>query len=316
MTRIMRDSTTPTDIPVRGTELAAGYTTGKFAWSAAGYARFPGVPHVRIDCLGTSPEGSEILDVEPGCAGVSTAATWARNRRAAFPGGYPPIIYCSRGMLPSLLAAMNAAGLHIVKDFRLWIATLDGTKEIGDMTGVIAVQHKRARKQKNGKWIEPPGDKVTRGHYDESIVYDDDWHPEDDLPYARKEIIGMVRNGVEEELRNPRTKQEVLNLVKNGVAAELRNSKTREEILNLVKNGVAAELRAGIGTSGVTPARGAEAAVSAQGSLSSISQQLDELTRIVTALQPATPPVTGPGIAPAAPAAHGGADGDAPPAQG
>ena len=136
---------------------------------------------------------------------------------------------------------------------------------------------------------------------------------EDDLPYARKEIVGMVKNGVEEELRAPGTKQEILNLVKNGVAAELRNSKTREEILNLVKNGVAAELRAGIGTSGVTPARGAEAAVSANESLSSISQQLDELTRIVTALQPATPPVTGPGIAPAAP---GDADGDASPAQG
>jgi hypothetical protein len=309
MTRIMRDSTTPTDIPVRGTELAAGYTTGKFAWSAAGYARFPGVPHVRIDCLGTSPEGSEILDVEPGCAGVSTAATWAKNRRAAFPGGYPPIIYCSRGMLPSVLAAMNAAGLRIVKDFRLWIATLDGTKEIGDMTGVIAVQHKRARRQKNGKWIEPPGEKVTRGHYDESIVYDDDWHPEDDLPYARKDIIDMVKNGVQQELRDPRTKQEILNLVKKGVAAELRAASTREEVLNLVKKGVAAELQAGIGTSGVTPARGAEAAVSAQEALNGIALQLTELMRIVTGLQTATPPVT-------APAAPGGADGAAPPAQG
>jgi hypothetical protein len=315
MTRIMRDSTTPTDIPVRGTELAAGYTTGKFAWSAAGYARFPGVPHVRIDCLGTSPEGSEILDVEPGCAGVSTAATWAKNRRAAFPGGYPPIIYCSRGMLPSLLAAMNAAGLRIVKDFRLWIATLDGTKEIGDMTGVIAVQHKRARRQKNGKWIEPPGEKVTRGHYDESIVYDDDWHPEDDLPYARKDIVGMVKNGVAEELRDPRTKREILNLVKNGVAAELRAASTREEVLNLVRNGVAAELQAGIGTSGVTPVRGAEAAVSAQEALASITEQLTELMRIVTGLQTATPPVTAP-AAPGGADEPGGADGAAPPAQG
>ena len=315
MTRIMRDSTTPTDIPVRGTELAAGYTTGKFAWSAAGYARFPGVPHVRIDCLGTSPEGSEILDVEPGCAGVSTAATWAKNRRAAFPGGYPPIIYCSRGMLPSVLAAMNAAGLRIVKDFRLWIATLDGTKEIGDMTGVIAVQHKRARRQKNGKWVEPPGEKVTRGHYDESIVYDDDWHPEDDLPYARKDIIDMVKNGVQQELRDPRTKQEILNLVKKGVAAELRAASTREEVLNLVKKGVAAELQAGIGTSGVTPARGAEAAVSAQEALNGIALQLTELMRIVTGLQTATPPVTAP-AAPGGADEPGGADGAAPPAPG
>src|SRR5712691_3933757 len=148
MTRIMRDSTTPADVPVRGTELAAGYTTGKFKWSEEGYARFPGVPHIRIDCLGTGPEGADILDVEPGCAGIGTAAPWAKTRRAAFPGGYPPIIYCNRGMLPAVLAAMNAAGLHLVQDFRLWVATLDGTQRIGDMTGVTAVQHKRARHQK------------------------------------------------------------------------------------------------------------------------------------------------------------------------
>jgi hypothetical protein len=112
---------------------------------------------------------------------------------------------------------------------------------------------------------------------------------EDDMPYTRKDIVGMVKNGVEQELRAPSTKQ---------------------EILNLVKNGVAAELRAGIGTSGVTAVRGAEAAVSAKELLSSISQQLDELTRIVTALQPATPPVTPPVTAPQ------GADGGAPPAHG
>jgi hypothetical protein len=133
---------------------------------------------------------------------------------------------------------------------------------------------------------------------------------EDDMPYTRKDIVGMVKNGVEQELRAPSTKQEILNLVKNGVEQELRAPSTKQEILNLVKNGVAAELRAGIGTSGVTAVRGAEAAVSAKELLSSISQQLDELTRIVTALQPASPPVTPPVPAPQ------GADGGAPPAHG
>ena len=57
---------------------------------------------------------------------------------------------------------MNAAGLEIVKDFRLWIATLDGTKTVPDMTGVTAVQF--------------AGENMTGGHFDESIVYDDDWH--------------------------------------------------------------------------------------------------------------------------------------------
>jgi len=58
--------------------------------------------------------------------------------------------------------AMNAAGLEIVKDFRFWIVTLDGTKKVADITGVTAVQF--------------AGPTMTGGHYNESIVYDDEWH--------------------------------------------------------------------------------------------------------------------------------------------
>jgi hypothetical protein len=190
-------------------------------------------------------------------------------------------------MLPSLFAVMNAAGLHIVHDFRLWIATQDGTKRISDMTGVIAVQYKRDRHRENGKWTEPPGKGVTRGHYDESIVYDDDWHPEDDLPYARQDMVGMVKHGVAEVLRDPKAKGEILNLVKKGVAEELRAASTREEVLRLVKKGVAEELRAGVGASGVTAAQGAEAAVGAKDVLGVIKLQLSELTNMVAALQAA-----------------------------
>ena len=72
---------------------------------------------------------------------------------------------------------MNAVGLQVVRDFRLWIATLDGTETVHDMTGVTAVQHKRApREHADGTLAEPPSDSVTAGHYDESIVYDDHWH--------------------------------------------------------------------------------------------------------------------------------------------
>ena len=162
MTRIMRDSTTPTDIPIHGTDLVAGYANGSFKWSADGFARFSGIPHIRIDPSGTNPENAEVLDVERGDADVPTAVTWAKKRKAAFPDGYPPIIYCNRSTLTPLFNAMNAAGLHVVRDFRTWIATLDGTKTVHDMTGVTAVQY--------------AGSDLTGGHYDESIVYDDLWH--------------------------------------------------------------------------------------------------------------------------------------------
>ena len=159
----MRDSTNLRDIPIHGTDLVAGYVNGNFVASKEDFARFHGIPHVHIDVFGTDPEDAGVLDFEPGDRqDPAMAAIWAKRRRAAFPGHYPPVIYCNRSQLTLLFNGMNAAGLEIVKDFRLWIATLDGTKTVADMTGVTAVQF--------------AGERITGGHYDESIVYDDDWH--------------------------------------------------------------------------------------------------------------------------------------------
>src|SRR5215467_14263172 len=237
MTRIMRDSDRPADIPIRGTDIAAGYVTGPGKWPAKAYQRFRRIEHARIDCRGTKPEKAEILDVEEGCSDVHKAVTWVKKRKAAFPGAYPPIVYCNRSTLAPLFQAIRAAGLHVKKDFRLWVTTLDGTKKISPMRGVTAVQY--------------AGEDITGGHYDESIVYDDNWHPGDDMPYTKKEI------------------------------------------LDLVKKGVAAELSAPIGTSGITPAQGAKAAVDAQDALAGLARQLADLTALVKALPAATPPPDG-----------------------
>jgi len=139
---------------------------------------------------------------------------------------------------------MNAAGLHVVKDFRLWVATLDGTRRLQNMTGVMAVQY--------------ADEGITGGHYDESIVYDDDWHPEDDMPYTRKDIVGMV---------------------KEGVAKELGADAIKKDIRGLVKQVVAEELQAVIGPSADT-------------TLTGIAQQLTHLNDLLTA-PPTTPTATG-----------------------
>jgi len=161
MTRLMRDSTTAADIPLHGLDLVAGYRNGRFEWSDADWQRFPGIGHVYIDVNGTHPQDAGVLDVEPFDATTTQAVGWVKQRLALKPD-YPPVIYCNRSTLTPLFNAMNAAGLQVVKHFRLWVATLDGTKTLPDMTGVTAVQY--------------AGENLTGGHYDESIVYDDAWH--------------------------------------------------------------------------------------------------------------------------------------------
>ena len=83
----------------------------------------------------------------------------------------------------------------------------------------------------------------------------------------------------------PFTDKEIVKLVKKGVAAELKgDTATRREIIDLVKRGVAAELKAPIGTTGISPAQGAQAAVNVQDALAKLTQQVADLTALVQAL--------------------------------
>jgi hypothetical protein len=177
----MRDSTNAFDIPTMGTQIAAGYSNGTFAWPKASFNRFPDIPHVHIDVNGADPVGSDVLDVETGDATVNVAVAWTLAKHHLTPGAYPPIIYCNRSTLTPLFNAMNAANLKVVKDFRLWVATLDGTKTLGDMTGVTAIQY--------------AGEAQTHGHYDESIVYDRNWFSEI-VPPKKKAIRAILIRGL------------------------------------------------------------------------------------------------------------------------
>jgi hypothetical protein len=263
MTRIMRDSDAPSAVPTQGTDIVAGYVSGSATWPRGAYDRFRGIPHAHIDCLGTMPEKAEILDVEDGCSTVQAAVSWVRKRKAAFPGAYPPVLYCNGSTLTPLFNAMHAAGFHVIRDFRVWLATLDGTKKIHDMTGIIAVQYKRAPNLLPDGSLERPSSSVTAGHYDQSIVYDDAWDPGDDLPYTRQQIRHWVQRGA---------------------AAGLGDGRSNREILKLVRQGVEAELGAAIETSGVSAAQGAAAAVHAGDALAGISGQLTALAVQVAAL--------------------------------
>jgi hypothetical protein len=176
MTRIMRDSTTAADIPLSGCQLVAGYSNGQFMWTPEDWARFGGMPKVRIDVNGSNSSGAGVLDVEPRDTTPAEAVTWVQHRRALFPGSVPTI-YCNRSTSVLVQAAMHDHGLMLATMYTLWIATLDGTKTLPDMRGVVAVQY--------------AGQAQTAGHYNESIVYDDTWHPSilPSPPWQREALI-------------------------------------------------------------------------------------------------------------------------------
>lgn len=153
----MRDSVNPFNVPA-DTPIVAGYVNGHYAWSQAGWDRFPGAyRHAGIDVFGTAPHVAGILDVEKFDATPAIAVEWVKARAAIHPS-YPPVIYCDRSTMPTVIKTQKDAGHILGKDYKLWIATLDGTQKLDDMTGVIAIQYK------------------DFGGYDESIVYDDAWH--------------------------------------------------------------------------------------------------------------------------------------------
>ena len=157
----MRDSTTLADDPVAGTGIVGAYTNGLYRVLLQDVvARFgPQVPVAWIDVNG-SDVYADVLDVETGDATPAGAVVWVKAKLLTKPV-YPPVVYCNRATLTPLFNAMGAAGLHVGTHFRLWIATLDGTRTVPDMTGVTAVQY--------------AGEAQTGHHYDESIVYDAAW---------------------------------------------------------------------------------------------------------------------------------------------
>ena len=107
--RIMYDSTNPFDIPVSA-QMVAGYVDGKYAWSVAGWARFPSAVKVRIAVFSSTNDG-HVLDVEPGCTWPPEGSVaWVQRRRAA---GIDPTVYCNQqNALHLVQSAFQAAGVR------------------------------------------------------------------------------------------------------------------------------------------------------------------------------------------------------------
>lgn len=151
----MYDSVTASDIP-SAAACVAGYINGLYAWSDADWARFPNARQVRISVDPVKDEG-DVLDVEPGDAGVNDAAGWIQMRLNA---GHPfPVIYCSESNVATIQSL--CAGLT----YGIWSAHYTGTPYI--TPGCVATQYSNAAQ--------------SAGHYDLSLCIDE-WPPASSQP--------------------------------------------------------------------------------------------------------------------------------------
>lgn len=153
--RTMVDSSTFADVPTNA-DIACAYIDGNLgvATQAQFEARFPHSKygHCYIDVNGSNP-AADVRDWETGDKG-GNLEQWVikHNQRGT---QNLAVVYCNRATIGEVRQLTGSQILN--KDYFLWIATLDGT--IYRAEGVIACQDE--------------GSAQTRGHYDQSVVFDD-----------------------------------------------------------------------------------------------------------------------------------------------
>lgn len=169
MSRFMADSVNAdalvsryVNVPGEGSRpisLTAGYANGSFHASS----QANGATDVQIDVNGSAP-GADVLDIENGDAKPQQAASWVHAHNASGYTNFPAILYVNRSNIHITANLLAVANLQVDRDYKWWISTLDGTKTVPDMTGVVAVQ------------VWNAGSFAPR-NIDLSIVYDDSWKP-------------------------------------------------------------------------------------------------------------------------------------------
>lgn len=128
---LIYDSVTPSSIPTH--RMVAAYATGNYAASAAQVA---GRKVMWIDTTG-SDYAASALDVEPGDATPTLAATWAQHRLDGHPHSLA-VIYTMRSEWSAVKAAVNALPSHLRVRVRWWIADPTGSPHI--VPGASATQ--------------------------------------------------------------------------------------------------------------------------------------------------------------------------------
>lgn len=157
--RTMYDSTNPFDIP-QNARMVAGYVDGRYAWSQAGWDRFPDAVKVTISAVGART--AHVGDVERGCIWpVSNAVPWVRRARA---DGYDPTIYVNE--LNDWGPCREAFRLAGEPEPHWWVARYNGVAQVP--AGAVARQY--AHPVDSDGVPDKPWE--TGFHYDLSAVLD------------------------------------------------------------------------------------------------------------------------------------------------
>lgn len=159
--REMYDSTNPDDIPVTAPMVAGYVSPSTFAWSAAGWARFPNSVKVAITPSAAHfGVGVHVLDVETGDATPGQVPGWVTNSRNA---GQEPTAYTSAANWSAIISSCVSAGVEVPQ---FWIAQWDGNQTLPSIV-VDGVACTAVAKQ----YADPAHG--SGGHYDLSSVADE-----------------------------------------------------------------------------------------------------------------------------------------------
>jgi hypothetical protein len=157
MTRIMYDSINLAGIPA-GAQLVAHYVDGRYAASDADVDRFPDAARVGITVTTGDWRKASVIDVESGAMSPQDARAFVIARDQFRPG--TATVYCNVSSLPHVVSACR--GL----DYHLWLAAWTPVR--GGIS--LAPQGPSTDGEVAIQWRNTPG-------YDESVVFDDHWHP-------------------------------------------------------------------------------------------------------------------------------------------
>lgn len=167
MTRTMFDAIGENSAAIPSeAEMVAGYPRALhpgWAWTRENWARFPNAAKVRIASVGEDYDLCAVVDREAGALTNAQARDFVVHRNRFRAG--TATVYCDWANVPQLLRACG--GL----DYHLWLAWW-----IGAPPSEEDIKYVKARLTAGvslAAWQY-----VNRNVYDESVVFDDSWHPQ------------------------------------------------------------------------------------------------------------------------------------------